>query len=439
MTTIQWLTSGALLLTLALQAIFPGSRLLLATTGALVSAIASATLGAQPMAALFRAVPWDVLVIVVVLGLFSEFLAQSRVFGVLAVSVARLTGARARPMAIVFVAAMYLVSGLVNNLTALLLVLPVLLSLLKLLGTSQRFLSWTLGAVLVACNLGGAATPVGDFPAILLLGRGAMGFSDYLVRAGPQTLVALVAFGVAVGVARPARDLPESPLQSRLALSTMVAMHRNLQVDRRLLVPGVISLVAMVTAWVLVPAEVLGPEVIAWAGAATLWWSSPGLSERLLRSRVDVEAVLFLLALFVLVGAVRAAGTFELAAAALESTPLSPKAQVVVFLVVAALITGLFSAGPGMAALLDIAEKLAQKHPPAAIYVGLALSVCAGSSLFLTAATSGPLTQSLTERANLRVSGDGVARFGFFEFLPVGLVGFAVILTTGLIFTVLSL
>jgi hypothetical protein len=64
--------------------------------------------------------------------------------------------------------------------------------------------------------------------------------------------------------------------------------------------------------------------------------------------------------------------------------------------------------------------------------VGLALSVCAGSSLFLTAATSGPLAQALTERADLRDIDGHALRFGFFDFLPTGLLGFAVIETVAL-------
>ena len=100
----------------------------------------------------------------------------------------------------------------------------------------------------------------------------------------------------------------------------------------------------------------------------------------------------------------------------------------VVFLVVAAVLTGLFSAGPSMAALLEVAEALAKQHKPEAIYIGLALSVCAGSSLFLTAATSGPLTQALVERARLKDPDGKPLRFGFAEFARVGVVAFTVIL-----------
>ncbi|MDX2012687.1 MAG: hypothetical protein SFW67_20985 [Myxococcaceae bacterium] len=42
---------------------------------------------------------------------------------------------------------------------------------------------------------------------------------------------------------------------------------------------------------------------------------------------------------------------------------------------------------------------------------------------------------STTLRGGLRVEGGAPARFGFFQFLPVGLLGFSIILATGLAFT----
>jgi len=70
--------------------------------------------------------------------------------------------------------------------------------------------------------------------------------------------------------------------------------------------------------------------------------------------------------------------------------------------------------------------------PKTAVYVGLAMGVCAGSSLFLTAATVGPLAQAMTERAGIIASDGRPLRFGFAEFLPIGLLAFAVILTVGI-------
>lgn len=68
-------------------------------------------------------------------------------------------------------------------------------------------------------------------------------------------------------------------------------------------------------------------------------------------------------------------------------------------------------------------------HAAAPVYIGLALAVCAGSSLFSTAATAGPLMQTLVERAGLKdLKGERLS-FGFREFVPVDLLGFSLILS----------
>jgi Na+/H+ antiporter NhaD/arsenite permease-like protein len=184
----------------------------------------------------------------------------------------------------------------------------------------------------------------------------------------------------------------------------------------------------MIVAWMTLPPEKgATPELVCWVGAGAALLAKPALGERLIRRKVDIEATLFLLALFVMVVAVRRSGVFSSIARGLVALPISPLAQLIVFVVAAGLLTALFSAGPSMAALLEVADALVRDHPPNAVYVGLALGVCAGSSLFTTAATSGPLAQALTERADLRDSDGRQLRFGFVEFLPVGILSFVVI------------
>jgi Na+/H+ antiporter NhaD/arsenite permease-like protein len=434
MSVTEALLAFILLASLLLQAALPSRRLVVVTAGAALAALASALLGTATAPQLLADVPWDVIVILVSLGLLSQLFVESRLFGVLALWATRWSRAQPRRVLLLFAVGMYVVSGLVNNLTALLLVLPILLILFKLLGVRQRYVSWTLALVLVACNLGGAATPIGDFPAILLLGRGAMSFDTYLVRAVPTTLVALaVLLGLAMAFVRPERELARHPISAQLTLATMGALYRHVRVDTRKLLPAAGWLGAMLVAWVVVPRESgVTADLVAWLGAGAALVGAGALGERILRTRVDVEAALFLLSLFVMVGAVKRSGLFAGVARWLQGLPIPPLAQLFVFLVAAGLLTGLFSAGPSMAALLEVAERLAAQHPPEAVYVGLALSVCAGSSLFLTAATSGPLAQALTERADLRDPSGALIRFGFLEFLPAGLVSFCVIQSVAL-------
>lgn len=438
--TAQLATSGILVAALLAQAARPQERLLIVTLGAGLAALVTSVAGLGTAAQLLADVPWDVIVILVALGLLTEAFVASRVFGVLAAASARRSGGDPAVILILFAAVMYGVSALANNLTALLLVLPVLLTLLKLLGVDRRYLRWTLGTLLVACNLGGAGSPIGDFPAILLLGQGSMTFGAYLACAGPPTLVALGLLLLIVRwVVRPSRGIEDDPVARRVSVAVMAALHRQVRLDPRAFRAPAVALAVMLAAWVLAPRESgLTPELIAWLGVGAVFVVTPARGELLLRRRIDVEATLFLLALFVMVAAVRRTGVFQDVAAGLAALPVSPLAQLVLFLLLAGLLTGLFSAGPSMAALLDVATSLAQRLPPHAVYVGLALSVCAGSSLFLTAATSGPMAQALTERAQLRDPDGRALRFGFAEFLPVGLLAFALIQTVAIAWALLA-
>jgi len=431
----QLVLSTILLVALILQAFIPTMRVLIVTVAAGCACLASTLLGIAPATKILAEVPWDVLVILVTLGLLSQLFAESRLFDRLAVQATRISQADPRRVTLVFAVAMYVVSGVVNNLTALVLVLPVLHVLLKLGGTQQRYVSWTLGVLLVSCNLGGAATPIGDFPAILLLGRGSMTFGDYLVHAAPATLVALVILLLVTRLlVRPAKGVPRDPISARLTRAVMEALHRKVTVNMGIFVPSAIILTTMIAAWLFLPAHLkIGPELVCWLGAGAALLFSRRLGERLVRKNgLDAEAVLFLLSLFVMVVAVRKTGLFEHVARSLERLPLPASMQLMVFLVLAGVLTGLFSAGPSMAAMLEVAESLAKRLPGPAVYVGLALSVCAGSSLFLTAATSGPLSQALTERADLRDAEGKKITFGFFDFLPTGLMSFAIIQSVGL-------
>lgn len=419
-----------LVATLVAQAALPRFRLLVVLAGAGVACTGAALLGIASLTAVFASVPWNVLLILVALGLFTERLAATHVFGLASVWLVRAAGARPVALLLLSGVGMFAVSALVNNLTALLVLLPVMLTVFTLSGVSKRYAVWTLGVLLVACNLGGAATPIGDFPAVLLLGRGTMSFERYLVDALPPTLLGMAALLAVVALlVRPARDVPVTALGKRLTLVTLAQLYRGVQLDRTLLLPCLGALGGMMIGWLALPASWgIGPALVAWLGAGIALLARPQEGERLLKRSVDVEAVLFLLALFVMVGVVRETGLFLSVAQWLVAMPFSARGQVVVFLIAAALLTGLFSAGPSMAALLEVADVLARSNAPEPIYIGLALAVCAGSSLFLTAATAGPLMQSLVERAGLRdLSGDRLG-FGFREFLPVGLLGFALIL-----------
>src|SRR5690606_15719674 len=124
--------------------------------------------------------------------------------------------------------------------------------------------------------------------------------------------------GLTLLVVRPARALDDDPVGRRVSVAVMDALHRAVRLDRGLFAWPAIALAVMLVAWVVAPRESgLTPELIAWLGVGAALVAAPALGERLIRSRIDVEAALFLLSLFVMVAAVRRTGVFDDVAAGL--------------------------------------------------------------------------------------------------------------------------
>jgi Na+/H+ antiporter NhaD/arsenite permease-like protein len=229
---------------------------------------------------------------------------------------------------------------------------------------------------------------------------------------------------------RPARDVAAPTLRRALTVRAVEALHQRITIDWRVLVPALLALLLMLAAWTATRAP---PHLVAWLGALVALALVGARARGAVLRGVDVEATLFLFGLFVLVGAVRESGLFASLATGLAALPIGDELRLLLLIIATGVATGLFSAGPSMAAMMEVAGPLAHTVTPAAVYVGLAFGVCAGSSLLLTAATSGPLAQSLVERAAIVDDQGRRVRFTFQAFLPVGALSFCVILACGLV------
>lgn len=428
--------------TLALQAVAPGKKMVIITSGATISVVLSILIGRNTMKEIYTGIPWDVLAIVIGIGVFSTLFSMSRVFSVLAVWCSRLSKGSHFLLLLMFAAIMFFLSGVLNNLTALLLIFPILLSTLKSLGTTQKYIAILFSLILVSCNLGGASTPIGDFPAILLMGTGSISFTDYLVLAYPVTFILFALFTLLAMVFYAKKvKLNIGKVESHFALLTMEKLYRKVKIDRSILIPGIVIFSLMVLLWLVGDTIRLSPDIVCLLGVVMLVILKHRQGEEILRTRIDFESIIYFASLFVMVSCLANSGILRTIALQLNHYFRTPLSIIFALMLLTGFSTAIFSAGPSMATMLPIAQTIImQKNLPAEIiYIGLALSVCAGSSFFLTAATSGPLAQSFVEKANLKDLDNRRVSFNFLTFLPYGVVSFVIIQTAALIFTFMHL
>ena len=252
-----------------------GSLVLIAAMFSIGAALALA--GNIPVKNVMKNYSYDVLVILMVMELFTNLIAETNIMQLIAVKIAEISKGRKRLCLMMFGGMMFIISSCLNNITAVMMILPVIFVLLKTLELDKKYVSVFFAAVLALSNTGGAASPVGDFPAIVIMTSGITTFLSYLTHAFP--LFALTsAILIAVWGMHVKREDDDGAIR-RLAVSNLKSQYKNINVRFDVLKLLCVVFTGMFLAWSFVPQDIMPPEMIAVLGygAAMLICSLKGL------------------------------------------------------------------------------------------------------------------------------------------------------------------
>ncbi len=167
------------------------NRVVVALTGAAAMVVIGATRGHQMFFSERTGVDWNVVLLLFGMMVVVGDVRTTGVFEWLAIWAARVTGARPFRMMTLLVIVTAVASALLDNVTTVLLMAPVTLLLCERLRTDPvPFLL----AEVMASNIGGAATLIGDPPNIIIASRSGLSFDDFLVNLAPLVVDLLAAF-----------------------------------------------------------------------------------------------------------------------------------------------------------------------------------------------------------------------------------------------------
>lgn len=376
---------------------------------------------------------YDVLVILVAMELFTNLIAETGIMQLLAIRIARWSGGRKRLCLIMFGGMMFLVSSVLNNITAVMVILPVVFVLLRTLEVDRQYIYIFFAAILALSNTGGAASPVGDFPAIIIMTSGITTFLGYLTRAFPlfalTSAVLLLVWGSCV------KKEQDDGAVRRFAVASLKSQYKNAAIRVDVLKWLGLVFIGMFLAWSIVPQSVAPPEVIAVLGYVTAAVIS-SIKNVKVEQKMDLQSLLTIASFLFLAQVVSQTGVLNLAAAYLQNRIADPKLLVIAVMVITSLAAGLFSAGPAAAAMLPIIVQLCNGPLSGQsdwIAIAYAASICAGSSLFMWSATAGfILSGKVNETEIVEAEGDAV-RWGVSQYWMYGLVNYAIQLSIALI------
>ncbi|MFC1611718.1 SLC13 family permease [Myxococcota bacterium] len=358
-------------------------------------------------AALYLYGKLDTLSLLFGVSVVTALLDESGFFEALATWTLRMVGTSGWRVMASLCALTFLLSMFVNNLAAILVIIPLSLRIADALKLDA--VSLVLGEV-IASNLGGASTMVGDFPNMLIATETGMHFHEFLLHLTP---ICLLQLGILVVFLSPAFDRQSTGVTTRTHTVprhgfNVVPWNKDIA-SRGLMILGLMVIGFLISGW----AGILPPAGISVAGAVlAILFGNVSWSQLLRKS--CMKEVLFFACIFVMVGAVDAAGILDQLGVGLGSLwQHNPLIGAVVLAWGAALLTAILNAGPTTALLLHVLlTALGGAAPGETMWWALSLGVCAGSSATLTGATAGPVAAGLLERHGLDLSFGRFARTG---------------------------
>ena len=362
----------------------------------------------------------DVLVILLCLDLLTRFFTELGALDAAALAVARAT--RGEPKRIVWGIGMlmFFISAVLNNLAAVFAAAPIFLLILKQLGAGPKASALVLAVVLVDTNLGGASTPIGDFPAIILMASGVISFNSYLTLAFPLCLCsAVIITGIAAALvpALWAQSSAEVEAFGRFAIEALGQRMQFAHPDWKRIALLSATFLAMIFAWALVNPISWPFHYTAIAGAVVACVVVGRRSAGDAFATYDLRTTIFMTITLAGAAAIATAtGILDVLAHFLKDSISNPVELLFVVMFATMTAAAIFQAGPAAAAMLPIITVLAEgplKQYGDWVYVAFGGSICAGSSMFVWSATSGPALMGEAQKVGIE--------WGIAKYLPYGL------------------
>lgn len=344
---------------------------------------------------------YNVLIILIVMELFTNLILSTGIMELLSIKLAVLSKGNKKMILILFGLLMFFISAFLNNITAVMMILPIVFVLLKTIGVNKKYLNLFFAMILAMSNTGGASSPIGDFPAIVIMNSGITSFLGYLVRAFPMFL--LTSILLIMWWNRKVKDDKSKLYYRQLSIDLLKSRYKNLIVKKDVLFGLLIIFLFMFIGWSFVPQNLIPSEIIAVLGYVIAMFYCK-LKKINIYQKIDFKPILTISSFLYLAEVVSSIGILNDIASYLQMNIVNQKYLMIVIMLITSLVSGLFGAGPATSAMMPVIINLCSKTfvlQADWVAIAYAASICAGSSLFMWSATAGFILSKEINSANI--------------------------------------
>lgn len=335
-------------------------------------------------------------------------LSKSGLFQFLAVRAIKITGGK--PLLIFGIIALLsaVLSAFLDNVTTVLLVTPVVLSLAELIEMKATPL---LFMELFASNIGGAATLIGDPPNMIIGSAAGFSFNDFLITAAPPSVLVLV-----VVTAYAAFHFRGSLRSNPSAAARLEEVdEKKLIINRKLMIKSVIIIAAVLCGFVLHGIFHLEASVVALSAAGVLLAISALDEGTIIHNEVEWPTIIYFISLFIMAGGLRETGVLEQASKLLVMLLAGSPLYMLLGVLWIAGLSCLFINNIAFTAIfVNIIPSMAQAAGMEAmpLYWALALGACLGGNGTYFGAAANAVVTDMASREGINISFGQFAEIG---------------------------
>ena len=358
-------------------------------------------------------IDFNVIFLLMAMMVLVTITARTGVFQWLAVAAYRQAGGSTWRLAVLLTLATAALSAFLDNVTTMLLIVPITLEIALILRLNAMAL---LLPEVFASNIGGAATLIGDPPNLLIASFASLDFGAFLIYMTPAAIITMIGLLIMTRVLYPGQ-YPQTSSEETQAL--LHRLEREFVIkDARTLRRALIAFAGVVFFFLLSSLFKMEASVPALMGMAILLvWTQADIVQEL--ESVEWPSLIFFIALFIVIGAANETGVIQVLADGVGAVAHGNLTIAVILVVwVSALASMLVDNIPITATMLPVVAYLTQAIPGATnnvLYWALAFGACFGGNGTIVGASANIITVGLAERAGFVITFGQFTRKG----LPV--------------------
>lgn len=338
--------------------------------------------------------------------LFVAVVKNSGMFEYLAVKSAKIAKGDPWRMMVIFVLITAVLSALLDNVTTVLLVGPMTLAITKEMNLNPVPFIMT---QILASNIGGTATLIGDPPNIMIGSATGLSFADFVINDGVIVVVIMIAtiFAFKLVYKKNLIATPEA-IQSVMAMD-----EKSLIKDHKLLVKSVVMIILIVAGFGLHGVLHMESSIIALTGAVIMMIIGKQDIEKVV---LDVEwpTIIFFTALFIVVGGMVETGVIDdLADVIMGFTDGKPVMTMMIILWVSAILSSTLDNIPFVATMIPLIQVMGESGMDVMpLWWALSLGACLGGNGTLIGASANVVLTGISSKHGYPIT--------YLQFLKVG-------------------